>query len=189
MKRILLLAIVITATNFSYAQPLSAEELLDMVTCDRYSCIKDKAEQKAYVVAMNKEREGYQVYAFNSKVTYVNGSNADLVSPYKLFYTQRPGDSSIALNYTVGDLEQRDLLIAGFEHVGFKYSHATKTESTNENVATVYTSEKHPDLRLKVTNYRKLFEKKKEYMEYDFEIMRMTKAKPEKKKDNPLQIH
>lgn len=189
MKTVLLVVLTALSTQPLFAQPLTADELLEMSTCDKYSCILKKAEPRGYEVALNKETGGYNVYTFHSKQTYINESNPKLVGPYRLTFTERPGDSSVAINYTVGNKEQRATLIAAFENEGYEYQHATKTESVYDNVATVYVSAKHPDTRLKVTNYEKTFEKKK-YLEYEFELMRMTNYREKKDmKDNPLKIH
>lgn len=188
MKQFILVAALIATAQISFAQPLTSNELIEMAKCDDYNCIKKAVEPRGYEVAMNDERpDGFKSYAFNSKLTYKNESNENIAAPYRLEFHTRPGDSAVAVNYHVNNKEQRELLLDGFENEGFEYLEAGKTESTADNVATIYVSERHPDMRMKVTNFEKTYKKKK-YMEYDFEVIRMTKAKKEKKEENPLRV-
>lgn len=185
MKNLVAILVMIFAVQYTYAQPLEGEDLLNLVACDDYNCMLEKTELLGYEVASNKERDGYKVYGFKSELTYQNESNQNVIRPYMVQYAQRPGDSSIAVNYTVGSKTERKQLLQDFKLKGFDYVKATKTESIYDNAATVYKSDEHPDLWLKVTNFEKE-EQGRKFMEYDFELLRMTKAPKDNKKKNPL---
>lgn len=189
MKQLIGIIALIATTHTCIAQPLTATELLTMAECSDYNCIKEAVEPRGYEIARNDERpNGFKTYTFNSKLTYRNESNKGIAAPYRLEFHTRPGDSAVAINYYVNNKEQRELLLDAFENEGFEYQEAGKTESTADNVAVLYKSERYPEMRMKITNYEKTYKKKK-YMEYDFEVIRMTNVKEEEQKENPLRIH
>lgn len=176
MKKIVLITLLIVTAQYSYAQPLKAEEMLQMVTCTDNECITGMIVPKGYDVAFNEEEAASKVYAFSSKTKYQNESNAAIARPYTLKYTVHMEDSAVILNYTIGNKTEREMLLADFKHEGFDYVRATKTESTYDNVATIYESEKYPDIHLKVTNYQKKERRHTLYMEYDFELLKSTRT-------------
>lgn len=188
MKKLTVLLCILLATQYTQAQKLTAEEMLTLAACEDYNCITQKITALGYDVASNKEREGYKVYGFKSKATYANESNGKVAKPNTFEYAQRPKDSSVAINYTIGNETVREQLLSEFQQMGFEYIKATKTESVYDNAAVIYESKEHPKLRLKVTNYEKE-EMKKKFLEYDFEIVRMTTATKDTTNKNPLRIH
>lgn len=188
-KTAFVITLLLGISQVSYAQPLTADELLEMVQCNEYKCISEEIEPKGYEIALNKETSGYKTYTFNSKTTYQNESNPTIAQPYKAEYNVRMDDRSVSIDYTVGNKSERELLLAGFQHQGFEYVRATKTESIYDNSATVYTSKLFPHVTLKVTDYEKK-DHKITYLDYDFELMRKVQDSVKtEKKDNPLQIH
>lgn len=186
MKKVLIVAAVLLTTQL-HAQTLSSKTLLDIAACNNYNCVLEKTDLLGYEVALNKERAGYKVYNFKSEKKYENESNKQIVSHNMLAYTKRIEDSSIAINYTIGSKTERERLLTAFELEGYDYVKATKTESVYDNAATIYKSDKHPDIRLKVTNYEK-GKKAAKRMEYDFELLRMVKAPEEEKNKDPLRV-
>lgn len=180
MKKLILILLLLATADYSIAQPLKAEELLNMITCSDNECITGMVTPLGYEVALNDERAALKVYAFASKTTYQNESNAKIAKPYTLKFTVHYEDSAVFVNYTIGNKTEREMLVAAFQHEGFDYVRATKTESIYDNVATIYKSEKHPDLLLKITNYQKKEGRNTTFMEYDFELQRSTQAKAKK---------
>ncbi|MCB0697928.1 MAG: hypothetical protein KDC07_11215 [Chitinophagaceae bacterium] len=174
MKKIASVIVLSVIVNQCMAQPLEAEELLDMLTCNDYACISGKVIPLGYEVALNKETAGYQTYTFTSKTVYQNESNNKIMKPYKVNFTDHTEDSAITLNYVIGDKVNREMLLAAFKELGFRYDHATKTKSTFDNTATVYKSERYPGWVLKVTNYDKREGRHTHYLDYDFELWRFT---------------
>lgn len=172
MKNLLLILLALTGAQYSYAQPLNAEEMLQILQCPDYNCASKQIEAKGYDVLLNKETAGYKTYQFNSKLTYQNESNSSIARPYIVQYTIGSDDKNTTLSYTLGNKDQREALLANFEAMGFKYVRATKTDSNFDNNATEYTSDKHPGILLKVTNYEKRERRTIKYLEYEFQLWR-----------------
>lgn len=172
MKHLLVILLTLTATNYSYAQPLNAEEMLQMLECKDYACMAKQVEPKGYEVLLNKETAGYKTYQFKSKLTYQNESNASIARPYIVQYTIGIEDKNTTLSYTLGNKNERESLLAKFEALGFTYVRATKTDSEFDNNATEYKSDKHPNVMLKITNYEKKEGRTVKYLEYEFQLLR-----------------
>lgn len=184
MKKILfLLTTVMVTAQYTNAQPLNATEMLEMLACKDYACFSKLIEPKGYEVALNKETHGYQTYQYKSKLTYQNESNAAIALPYTVAFTVQTDDKSTTLSHTVGNQEQRELLLTDFKVQGFEYVEGTKSKSTYDNNAVVYKSKAHPLITLKVTSFEKK-DRKKTYLEYEFELWRPNANHPDKIKDS-----
>jgi len=180
MKKLCLILLMMASAQYSFSQTLSAVEMLTMLNCKDYNCISEQVIPLGYDITLNKETEGYKNYIFSSKQIYQNGSNVSITLPYRIEFTVRTEDKSVTLNHAIGNKEIRESLLEDFKKAGFEYVRATRTNSNFDNAATEYKSPSFPNLVLKVTNYEKK-DKKRMYLEYDFELWRPLDIVVEKK--------
>lgn len=182
MKKMILLSAMLLIANLGKAQPLNATEMLELLQCKDYNCFSKLIEPKGYVVSLNKETGGYKTYQYKSKLTYQNESNAEIALPYVVEYVARMEDKATTVSHTVGSKNQRELLLTDFQVQGFEYVEATKTKSNFDNNAVVYKSKAYPGVVLKITNYEKK-DRKKMFLEYEFELWRPNADHPAAIKD------
>lgn len=191
MKKTVLSMLAILACAQLSAQQLSANTLLEMAGCINYECLSTRAEATGYEVEYNNETDAAKTYMFASKDIYQNESNPKIARANRLEMTLIKADYSITLNYLTGSDTEHDRLLKQFKEEGFGYVKATKTMSTADNVATLYASEKYPDVKLKVTNYsrqrgegREVVDEKSRYMEYGFELQWLFIPPPSERHDD-----
>lgn len=173
MKKLLALTTVWVMYLPGFSQVFMADELLKLLQCNDYNCVSERVAPKGFDIALNKETEGYKLYAFNSRQLFQNESNNTVHRPYRLDFTIHIEDKSITLAQTVGDNTTREQLLEDFKNLGFKYVHTTKTRSVYDNSAQRFESENYPGIVLNLTNFEKK-EQGRNFMEYEFELWRST---------------
>lgn len=177
MKKLLLLSALSLGGQSAMAQQLNSTEMMHILQCDDYACFSKIIEPLGYEISMNKETGGYKTYQYKTKVLYKNESNPEMSLPYTVQFTVMMDDKSTTVAHTLGNKEQKELLLTDFKMQGFEYTEATKTKSNFDNSAVIYKSEAHPGWVLKVTNYEKK-DRKKTYLEYEFELWRPNENHP-----------
>lgn len=177
--------LLLLTSLFGQAQPLNSTEMMHMLQCNDFACFSKLIEPKGYDILLNKETAGYKTYQYKSKTIYKNESNAEIALPYKVNFTVHMDDKSTTLSHTVGSKNQRELLLTDFQLQGFEYVEATKTKSIYDNSAAVYKSKAHPGWVLKVTSFE-MKDRKKMYLEYEFELWRPNADHPQAIKDTTI---
>ena len=171
MKQLLMIIVAIVISISSYAQPVTANEMLEMLQCTSPHCLETKLLPKGYEAGATNETEDYSVYEYYSKTSEPYDDNERVILPNQLQYSITGDTYIITDNFVPG--------ISAFMYISLSsspvfLSSGTITKPTflkSFSIASKFTL--LPVTKLTVTIYHKVKNEQK-YTEYGFKLNRMT---------------
>ena len=171
MRQLLLIMAVVMGSLTSYAQPVTANEMLDMIQCTGVSCLEAQLLPKGYEAGTSNKTEDYSVYEYYSKTSEPYDDNELVILPHQLQYSITGDAYIIAVNFVTGSKVNYEAILNDFKKEGFVV--VPDDKNTGDERSHIYMNPDMPGVKLSVTVYHKLKNEQK-YTEYGFKLNRMT---------------
>lgn len=171
MKQLLMIMVTIVISISSYAQPVTANEMLEMLQCTSPQCLEAKLLPKGYEAGATNETEDYSVYEYYSKTSEPYDDNERVILPNQLQYSITGDTYIIAVNFVTGSRVNFEAILNDFKKVGFVI--VPDDKNTGDELSDIYMNAEMPGTKLSVTIYHKVKNEQK-YTEYGFKLNRMT---------------
>lgn len=171
MKRLVIIAVGLLACRLATAQPLTANEMLEMVQCTTNACFERQLLPKGYDADVSDESEDYSVYQYYSKTSEPYDDNEKVVLPNKVEFALTGKAYIVSVNFTTGNRDNYESILNDFRKCGFVI--VPDEKNVSDQHSDVYMNAAMPGMKLIVTIYHKDKNEQK-FTEYGFKINRMT---------------
>lgn len=167
MKKIIFLLSTLFVAMQGNTQPITAQDMMDLVTCRTDSCVTNRLLPKGYEAGNVKETEDFSLYEYFSSISEPYSDNERVVLPNRVEYTHTGKAYIIAVNYLTGNKQIHDGVMKDFAARGFVP--VEDSQLALNNLRTAYMSAEYPAMRLLVTTYNKTVNEQ-QFTEYGFKL-------------------